>query len=58
MRIVEMTDVNQVIDEYVDELKNDPTRKHNTYACHLADFCIETLERLRNDISTKSRDRR
>lgn len=56
MKAVEMTDINQVINEHIEGLKRDPVRKNNAYATHLADFCIEILEIVRNDISRRSKD--
>ena len=54
MRAVEVTDINQTIDDYISVLDNDPVTKQSKDALEVARYCIEVLEELKSSIESKA----
>lgn len=56
MKVVELTDINKVLDENIERLRNDPMAKQSQYAHEVAEWGIELLNTIKEDMLLYSGD--
>lgn len=56
MKVVELTDINKVLDDHINQLDTDPIAKQSQYANEVAKWGIELLNQIKEEIKLYSGD--